>query len=289
MLGNTYITIGLPFSLFIIMIGMGLSLTVEDFRRVKEQPKGVVVGTVLQLVGVPLLGFAIGGIFGGGVMAAGLVLSAAMPGGTTSNVLTYLAKANLALSITLTVLASLLTVVTIPFYMAYALPMFVGEGTQLELPFVQTLVTMMIIVIIPVCIGMFIRAKKPELSQKFEPAINKFAVLVLIAIILLIAISESENMPGWFAEAWMPVMALNFAAVAMGLLGGKISGLNAQDSLTVSIEMCVKNSTLGLTIALSLLGNAEIAVPVVVYGLLMYATVAVLCWYGRRIAASSAT
>eukprot|EP01036_Dinobryon_divergens_P005672 gene5672-7498_t len=117
MLGNTYITIGLPVSLFIIMIGMGLSLTVEDFRRVKEQPKGVIVGTVLQLVGVPLLGFAIGGLFGGGVMAAGLVLSAAMPGGTTSNVLTYMAKANLALSITLTVLASLLTVLTIPFYM----------------------------------------------------------------------------------------------------------------------------------------------------------------------------
>lgn len=287
MLGNTYITIGLPVSLFIIMIGMGLSLTVEDFRRIKEQPKGVIVGTVLQLVGVPMLGFAIGGLFGGGVMAAGLVLSAVMPGGTTSNVLTYMAKANLALSITLTVIASLLTVLTIPFYMSYALPMFVGANTELQLPFLQTLITMMVIVIIPVCIGMFIRAKKPELSKKFEPAINKFAVFVLVAIIVLIGVSESENMPAWFAQAWMPVVALNLAAIALGLLGGKISGLNAQDSLTVSIEMCVKNSTLGLTIALSLLGNAEIAVPVVVYGLLMYATVAVLCWYGRRIAASS--
>eukprot|EP01035_Chromulina_nebulosa_P065454 gene65454-89536_t len=161
MLGNTYITIGLPVSLFIIMIGMGLSLTVEDFRRIKEQPKGVIVGTVLQLLGVPLLGFAIGGLFGGGVMAAGLVLSAVMPGGTTSNVLTYMAKANLALSITLTVIASLLTVLTIPFYMSYALPMFVGANTELQLPFLKTLITMMVIVIIPVCIGMFVRAKKP--------------------------------------------------------------------------------------------------------------------------------
>ena len=91
-------------------------------------------------------------------------------------------------------------------------------------------------------------------------------MFVLVAIIVLIGVSESENMPAWFAQAWMPVVALN-----------------ARDSLTVSIEMCVKNSTLGLTIALSLLGNAEIAVPVVVYGLLMYVTVALLCWYGRRL------
>ena len=106
---------------------------------------------------------------------------------------------------------------------------------------------------------------------------------MLVAIIVLIGVSESENMPAWFAQAWMPVVALNFAAIALGLLGGKLSGLNARDSLTVSIEMCVKNSTLGLTIALSLLGNAEIAVPVVVYGLLMYVTVALVCWYGRRL------
>lgn len=287
MLGNTYITIGLPVSLFIIMVGMGLSLTVDDFRRIREQPKGVVVGTVLQLVGVPMLGFAIGGLFGGGVMAAGLVLSAVMPGGTTSNVLTYMAKANLALSITLTVIASLFTVLTIPFYMAYALPLFVGQDTELQLPFMKTLITMLVIVIIPVCLGMFIRSKKPELSKKFEPAINKFAVFVLVAIIVLIGISESENMPTWFAQAWMPVVALNLSAIALGLLGGKLSGLNKRDSLTVSVEMCVKNSTLGLTIALSLLNNAEIAVPVVVYGLLMYVTVGWLCWYGRRIASKS--
>lgn len=285
MLGNTYITIGLPVSLFIIMIGMGLSLTLDDFRRVQKQPKGVVVGTVLQLIGVPLLGFAIGGLAGGGILAAGLVLSAVMPGGTTSNVLTYLARANLALSITLTVIASLLTVLTIPFYMKYALDWFVGEGTTLELPFVKTLVTMMVIVIIPVCIGMFARAKKPELAQKFEPAINKFAVFVLIAIIILIMVSEWGNLPEWFAQAWAPVVALNIASVALGLIGGRLSGLNARDSLTVSVEMCVKNSTLGLTIALSLLQSAELALPVVVYGLLMYFTVGVLCWYGRRLPA----
>ncbi|HEX4843413.1 MAG TPA: bile acid:sodium symporter family protein [Limnobacter sp.] len=284
MLGNSFITIGLPVSLFIIMVGMGLSLTVEDFRRVKEQPRGVVVGTLLQLVAIPALGFAIGGAIGGGVLAAGIVLVAAMPGGTTSNVLTYLAKANLALSITLTVLASLLTVLTIPFYMAYALEWFLGESTQLELPFIKTLVTMMVIVIIPVALGMFIRAKKPELSQKFEPAINKFAMVVLIAIIVLILVSEKDSILSWFEQAWLPVVLMNIGAVAIGMLGGQLTGLNKQDSLTVSIEMCVKNSTLGLTIALSLLQSAEMALPVAVYGLLMYVTVGLLCWYGRRIA-----
>ncbi|HEX4878360.1 MAG TPA: bile acid:sodium symporter family protein [Limnobacter sp.] len=284
MLGNSFITIGLPVSLFIIMVGMGLSLTVDDFRRVKQQPRGVVVGTLLQLVAIPALGFAIGGAIGGGVLAAGIVLVAAMPGGTTSNVLTYLAKANLALSITLTVIASLLTVLTIPFYMAYALQWFLGDSTQLELPFIKTLVTMMVIVIIPVALGMFIRAKRPELSQKFEPAINKFAMFVLIAIIVLIMVSERDSILSWFEQAWLPVVLMNVGAVAIGMLGGRLTGLSKQDSLTVSIEMCVKNSTLGLTIALSLLQSAEMALPVAVYGLLMYITVGLLCWYGRRIA-----
>lgn len=283
MLGNSFITIGLPVSLFIIMIGMGLSLTMGDFKRVQEQPRGVVVGTVLQLIGVPLLGFAIGGIVGGGLLAAGIVLVATMPGGTTSNVLTYLARGNLALSITLTVIASLLTVLTIPFYMSYALAWFVGEATELALPFAKTLITMMVIVIIPVCIGMLIRAKKPELSQRFEPAINKFAMFVLIAIIILIMVSERNNLLDWFEQAWLAVLLLNVGAIAIGMLGGRLSGLNKRDSLTVSIEMCVKNTTLGLTIALSLLQSAEMALPLAVYGLSMYVSVAALCWYGRRL------
>ena len=109
-------------------------------------------------------------------------------------------------------------------------------------------------------------------------------MFVLIAIIVLIMVSERDSILSWFEQAWLPVVLMNVGAVAIGMLGGRLTGLSKQDSLTVSIEMCVKNSTLGLTIALSLLQSAEMALPVAVYGLLMYITVGLLCWYGRRIA-----
>lgn len=283
MLGNVYITIGLPLCLFVIMVGMGLSLNIKDFYRVRQKPKVVLLGILLQIVGVPLLGFAIGGISGGGLLAVGVVLISVMPEGTTSNLFTYLAKGNLALSITLTVLTSVLAVLTIPFYMNFALTLFLGKSVSLQLPVFKTLLTMGSIVILPVCIGMFTRVKKPNLSLRLEPIINKFAVILLIVMIVLILVSEWKNLSIWLAKAWAPVLALNLAAVALGVVGGKISGFKLQDILTIGIGLCIKNTTLGLTIALSLFQSAELALPVAVYALLMYGTGGLLCWCGRRL------
>lgn len=283
--GNALITIGLPLALFIIMVGMGLSLTVADFRRVGQQPRAVALGTLLQLLVIPLMGFAIGGLAGGGVLAVGLVLLAALPGGTTSNVLCYLARANLALSITLTVIASLAVIFTLPFYVNWALQHFVGESTSLSLPVGKTLITMLVIVVIPVGIGMVVRAKAEGFAAKAEPWISKFALVVLIVIVIGILIAEWANLPVWLAAAWLPVLALNIGALAVGVGLGKLAGLTLQDALTVAIELGIKNTTLGLTIALSLLRSTELALPAAIYGLMMYASVAVLAVYGRRVAA----
>lgn len=184
MTGNALITQGLPIALFIIMIGMGLSLTFSDFKQIHERPKATVVGTALQLIAVPLLGFLIAWGMGGGVAGAGIVLIACMPGGTTANILTYMAKGNLALSLTLTVIASTLTVITIPAYMDVALEIHVGQGESLSLPFGRTLLTMMVIVIIPVLIGMLIRRKAPGFAGKAEPIISRLAIVVLISVIV---------------------------------------------------------------------------------------------------------
>ncbi len=284
---NPLVTIGLPVALFIIMSGMGLSLAPKDFHRVIEQPRGVAVGTALQLLAVPALGFLIGWMWGGGIFAAGLVLTACLPGGTTSNVLSYLARANLALSITLTVIASLVTIASIPLYMNLALTWFVGEDMELALPVLRTLITMLVIVVIPVGLGMAFRAWKPTLAERLEPVISAFSMFVLVVIIIGIVVAERANLPGWLAAAWMPVLALNLSAVGVGFVGGKLSGLSPVDSLTVAIETGIKNTTLALTIALSLLGSTAMALPAAVYGLMMYATVTGLCWWGRRLAATS--
>lgn len=285
--GNALITVGLPLALFIIMVGMGLSLTVGDFRRVGQQPRAVALGTLLQLLIVPLLGFAIGGLAGGGILAVGLVLLAALPGGTTSNVLCYLARANLALSITLTVIASLGIIVTLPLYVNWALQYFVGETANLSLPVGKTLITMLIIVVIPVGIGMLVRSRAERFAAKAEPWISKFALIVLLVIVIGILIAEWANLPVWLAAAWLPVLALNIGALAVGIAAGKLAGLSMQDALTVAIELGIKNTTLGLTIALSLMQSTELALPAAVYGLFMYASVAGLAVWGRRLDAAN--
>lgn len=285
MTGNALITQGLPIALFIIMIGMGLSLTSADFKQIHQRPKATLVGTILQLVAVPLLGFAIAWGMGGGIAGAGIVLIACMPGGTTANILTYMAKGNLALSLTLTVIASMLTVITIPAYMDVALQMHVGKGESLSLPFGRTLLTMLVIVIIPVLIGMLIRRTKPEFARKAEPIISRLAIVVLVSVIVGISISERANMLNWMAQAWLPALLLGVSAAIVGLFLGRLSGLAPVDTLTSAIGMCIKNSTLALTIALSILKSSEIALPSLVYGVMMYPMVAVLCWYGRKLAA----
>lgn len=283
--GSALTTVGLPLSLFIIMIGMGLSLTISDFRRVAEQPKGVAVGTVLQLIAIPALGFAIGYAIGGGIMAVGLVLVAALPGGTTSNVLCYLAKANLALSITLTVIASLATIVTLPLYVNWALELFVGEGSELQLSMLKTLIMLLVIVVVPVGLGMLLKGFMPKLALRLEPVISVFSIVVLLAIVAAILYVNRNDVGSWIQAAWLPVLMLNLGSLAIGFIAGKLSGLSTADTLTTAIEVSIKNTTLGMTIAISLLQSWELALPAAVYGLAMYATVVGVAIYGRRVAA----
>lgn len=286
MQGSALVTIGLPISLFIIMVGMGLSLTAEDFKEIKREPRAVLVGSLLQFLGMAALGFAVGYAVGGGLLGATIVLCAVLPGGTTSNILTYLAKANLALSIALTVIASLVTIFSIPFFVNYAFTLFMGEGETLSLPILKTLITMLAIVVIPVGIGMVIKHFAPSFAEKAEPIIGKFSIFVLVAIIIGIVISERNNLGIWLESAWLPILGLMIAAIAMGFIVSKLSGLPPVDGLTIAIEMSIKNSTLGLTIALTLMNSPEMATPIAVYGLLMYPVVGVLAFYGRRLKAA---
>lgn len=276
------ISIGLPIALFIIMIGMGLSLTPLDFRRVAEQPRTVVIGTLGQLILIPLLGFAVAGVFGGGVLAAGLVLVAVCPGGTTSNLICYLARANLALSITLTVISSFATIATIPPLVNLGLELFTGEGEIIRLPFMKTLITMSVIVLIPTAIGMAVRAHKAELAQRLEPMISKFSALVLLLIVIAIVYTEWQNLPQWLAHGLLPTIVLNAAALGASWALATVTGLRGRDRLTVIIELSLKNTTIGLLIALSLIGNVELAIPAAVYGLVMYASAFALAAWGRK-------
>jgi len=277
------ISIGLPLALMIIMAGMGLSLTVDHFRHELTQPRGVVVGTLAQALVMPGLAFLIIYLLDlPPMLAVGLVVLAACPGGTTSNLITYLAGGNLALSIALTVTASVLTVVSLPIYVGLALSN-AGVSADVSLPLGDTIGTLAVVILLPVACGMLLKAKKPDWAAALERGVGIFGVVVLVALIVGIAASIWDRLPTLLVQAGPACITLNLLGIGIGLLVSRLSGLRFVDALTVSIELGLKNGTLGLLVALNLLKSTEAAVPSAVYGLLMYLSAIALVVTGRKL------
>lgn len=286
LLTNPLIKIGLPISLAIIMIGMGLSLTKQDFVRVAEKPRAVAIGTIGQMLLIPALGFLLAwlflGYFDSPMMAVGIVLVAILPGGTTSNLLTYLARANLALSITLTVIASFVTLLTIPLLLNLALDLFAKGDQQVAVSAWDTIKMILALVIIPVFVGMFIKRFAPAFAGKMEKPVSIFSMLVLIGLVVAIVVLEWARMPGWLADATVPVLVLNVASMLLAFGIGSVGRLPGRDRVTVVIELSIKNSTIGITLAFTMLGNVELGIASAVYGLLMYLSAIVLAAISRN-------
>jgi bile acid:Na+ symporter, BASS family len=278
------IEIGLPIALFVIMIGIGLTLTVKDFQREAKEPKGAIVATLAQLIIMPLLGFGIAALLGlPPAIAVGLVIAAACPGGSTSNLVAYLARANVALSIVLTVLASVATIATLPFYTNLALgwqP--TAQDVAVRMPVGRTVVLLVGIILIPVAIGMAIRRRAPHRAASLERAVSLFGGLVLVALIIGIAYSVREEFWELLAAAGPASLLLNVGGLLVGYLAATAAGLRKADRLTASVELGVKNTTIGMLIAITVIGSETMAVPSAVYGLLMYASAAAIVVYGQR-------
>lgn len=280
--GSPLIDIGLPIALAIIMVGIGLTLTVADFRREARQPRGMIVGSVGQLLLLPLLGFAIIAVIDlEPAIAVGVIIVAACPGGTTSNLIAYLGRANVALSIVLTVVASIVTIVTLPLFTDLALDLQPGVDGAIEVPLLRTTGTLVGVILLPVVVGMVIRARNVRVAATAERLVSVFGLVVLVGLIVGIAIQLGDEIPGLLAQAGPAVLLLNLGGIAVGWSLGRLSGLVWHDRLTLAIEIGVKNSTLGILLAL-LLGSFAYAVPAAVYALPMYLTAGVLAVIGRR-------
>ena len=282
---NVLIELGLPVSLMIIMAGMGLTLTPSDFRRVVVYPRAMIVGSIAQIVLIPALAFALVELLNlSPAIGVGLVVIAACPGGTTSNVFTFLARANLALSIVLTVLASLITIFTIPIFTNAALELYADSSVNaaVQLPVAQTVVTLFGIIVVPVIVGMVIRAKRPAFAKRSEKWVSQFGVAVLAVLILVIVFQTRDQILSLLAQAGPSAVALNVAGIGLGLLCGKLFRLQFDETLTIAIEVGIKNGTIGLLVTMTLLKSAEMAIPSAVYGVLMFAFGGLLVVYGRR-------
>lgn len=280
------IAIGLPIALFIIMIGMGLTLTPADFQREARAPRGMILGTVLQLVGMPLIGFLLIYLLGlTPAIAIGLIIIAACPGGTTSNLVAFMARGNVALSIMLTVIASLATILTLPVSVNLALDLLTDNAVAVRLPVGQTVLMLSVLILIPVAIGMAVRGHNPALAAKADRWVGLFGAVVLL-LIIGISIANRDRLGGLLIESGPACALLNIGGVLLGLAGARLAGLARRDGLTIATELGIKNGTLGMLVAMTLLGDTEMAVPSAVYGILMYLFGFGLIYYGRRLHAS---
>ena len=270
----------LAISLAITMWGMGLTLITSDFKRILQRPKAVFLGLLNQLILLPIIGYVLLIILPTPpAVAVGIMILAAAPGGPTSNLLSMLAKADTALSVTLTAINSIITVFTIPFIVNFGLEQFAGEGKVVKLDVLETILTMVALVIAPMVIGMFIKAKKGKFADRMARPVRIASVILLTAIILGIVLKEKDNIVSYFAQAGLVALLLNTISMAVGFFTSRLARLSDKQALTISLESGMQNGTLALNIALLLLMNTEYSIAPAVYSLIMYFTSGTLIAY----------
>lgn len=282
MQSNLLTSVLLPLALAVVMLGMGLSLLPEDFRRITRYPKAVALGTVCQVLLLPLIGALIALVVPmQPELALGLIILAICPGGPSSNLITYLAKGDVALSVTLTALSSIITVFTIPLLANLALQYFLGESAAIALPVGTTILQIFLITLFPTAIGMAMRWRFPNTARRLEKQMSRLAAGLLAVIIALLLIKEGSKLPGFLVQVGSGVVLLNLGAMLAGFTAGKLFRLPLPQQLCIAIEVGLQNGTLAIAITAGLLNNAEMAIPAAVYSLLMYITGFAAILYGR--------
>lgn len=286
---SALISVGLPISLFLIMVGMGLTLTIKDFQQSTRAPWPLAFGIASQLVILPIIAYGLAQALDlDPAMTVGLVLIAACPGGTTSNLFTFLGRGNVALSILLTVIASLLAIITLPFFVNKVVSLAMSQTVRVNLPVLQTMGTLFVIVLVPVALGMWVRKLAPKFAAKSEKGMNIFGFVVLTGVIVALIMEAGDGIWGMLKQAGLAVALLNIIGLLYGLVIGRLCGLNHAQAFTVAIELGIKNGALALMVALSLLGSTAISVTPAVYSVFMFAFGLLMIGYGRMVARRTA-
>jgi bile acid:Na+ symporter, BASS family len=288
MQSNLFTTVLLPLALAIVMLGMGLSLVPEDFKRITRYPSAVVIGTTCQVVLLPMIGLLIALVVPmERALAVGLVVLAVCPGGPSSNLMTYLAKGDVALSVTLTALSSIITVFTIPILINLTLQHFLEESAAIALPIGQTMLQIFLITLLPTVIGMVIRYRFPDTARRLEKQMARLAIGLLALIIVLLLVREGTKLPRFLVQVGISVLLLNLLATLAGFFTAKLFRLPLSQQICIAIEVGIQNGTLALAITAGLLNNPDMAVPAAVYSLLMYITGFGAILYGRKVSTSA--
>jgi BASS family bile acid:Na+ symporter len=275
-------TLLLPVALGIVMLGLGLSLTVADFARVVRYPKAVLVGLFAQTVVLVAGAYVIARLAAlPPELAVGLMLLAASPGGATANIYSHLAHGDVALNITLTAINSLLALVTLPLIVDAALVHFLDQDQYVPPP-TRKVIEVAAIIVLPVLIGMALRAGLPKVAAALEKPIRLFAVLVLVAVIGAAIVAEWERLPGFIAAVGAACLAFNLLSMAVGYGLPRLLNLPRSQAIAISMEIGIHNGTLAIFIALTVLQNATMSVPAAVYSIIMFVTAGAFTFWLNR-------
>ena len=277
----------LPVTLAIITLGMGLSLTDKDFRNIFLQPKAVIIGLCCQMILLPLIAWLIvRSIDIDPVFKVGLMIIAACPGGATSNLITYLLRGNVALSISMTALNSVLTLITIPLVVHFSLEAFIHEDAPFQLPVGMTILKVFLITLVPAFAGTRIRKNYPDFSMKLERPLRVVLPLLLMVIyagVIFIDQGTGERTRSDFIEIFPHALMLNILAMVSGFLVARIFRLRVMNQFTISIEVGLQNSALAIFVAATLLDSNEMALVPVVYGSFSFFSTLLFGWSVKKL------
>ncbi len=264
------ITVMLPLALAIIMVGLGLELTPKDFARVTKHPKAVLVALFCQLVLLVGIAFLLCKILAlPPLLAVGMMLLAASPGGSTANLFSYLFKGDLALNITLTAINSVIAALTLPIIVNFAIAHFLQADQSIGLQFSKILQVFGII-IVPVIIGMLIRHYAPRLTEKLNKPLRIFAVIFLILIIIGAIVQERHNILNYIGDIGLATALFCISSLVIGYFVPRLFGINSAQARASAFEIGIHNSTLAMTIALTVMASSTVAMPAAVYSIFMY-------------------
>ncbi|SFX31826.1 bile acid:sodium symporter family protein [Marinospirillum alkaliphilum] len=264
------LTVLLPAALFLIMLGMGMTLSVNDFMRVRQAPAAVLTGLSGQFLLPPLAALLAIWVFDPEpVFAVGLMVLAFAPSGATSNLMTFLSRGDVALSVTLTAITSLIIPFTLPVLSALAISHWLGQSADIELPLLRTWAQLMLVSLFPILLGMLVASNWPTLAGRATQALKPLSFAFLLLVIVAISSKHWERMPAFLVATAPAVLLMNCVALLAGWLWARLWQQDAQRQITIGLEVGVQNGGTALVVTLMVLGNAQMSVPPVIYGILM--------------------
>lgn len=282
--------VGLPVAIALMMVTMGMTLSVADFKRLLTDPRAVGLGLVNQLILLPLAGFIVASILPlEAVFAISLMMIAACPGGPMSNLIVHVAEADRALSVTLTAISNSVAFISVPLIVNFAIRYFSDGSDTIALPVLQTMLQIAFLTVVPVIIGMFIRSRNPDFAERTKPLFKRLASGVIFIVVLALVIQNLEMIISNGPVFGPALIVLNALTMGIGYGTARLLKLNVPQSNAIMVETGVQNATLAIVIALTLLNNTEMSIIPALYGLWMLITgFAVAWWVGRSQSATQA-